>query len=153
MIPYIDKCSERVWVGSSQSLNYPDELKAAGITAILNVADDFDHSSLIKSKFKCATVPLHENWRMGFDGILVRGAGRNPPEMIMIAVEVIHHLAQAGNNVLVHCVAGCHRSPAIIALYSDNVKSEGLMSIWSRFKTFRPGIRNFDEVEFFEGVQ
>lgn len=144
----IDKCHDRLYVGSRESLNRPMDLQEAGITAIVNVADNVDQPNEVKQKYKCAAVALTEHWIMGDASRLNRGDGRNPQFMIDMAIEVIKRLMDKGEVVMVHCLAGCHRSPSVIALYVTQYCNVPIQEQWRRMKSVRPGIRNYTESEF-----
>ncbi|HKZ60563.1 MAG TPA: dual specificity protein phosphatase [Candidatus Thermoplasmatota archaeon] len=75
-------------------------LKAEGITGVLNVAGDANYE-IFEKGFEHARVPMRD------------GPG-NPTGTVEAAATVLEMLVRRGHRVLVHCMVGRSRSPAVV---------------------------------------
>ena len=93
-----------------------DELKSAGITAVLNVQSDDDlhyldidwpdlHARYFALGMEVRRVPIQD-----FNADELRNE-------LPQAVQVLTELLEAGHTVFVHCSAGVNRSPSVIICY------------------------------------
>ena len=87
----MDKIRDNIYLGSSQDAQHRKaQLKAAGITAILNVARDLTNATTTHKEFKMYHVGL-------MDG------GGNHPNVFYAAVETLNGLLLDWEPVLIHC--------------------------------------------------
>lgn len=101
----MDKIRDNIYIGNSHDAQHEKPaLKAAGITAILNVAWDLTNKTTTHNEFKMCKVGL------------VDGNGNNPI-IALAAVMTLQGLLQAGERVLIHCHEGKSRSVAVTAAY------------------------------------
>jgi protein-tyrosine phosphatase len=126
----MDKIIDNVYLGSSaDGLHRKQQLKDAGITAILNVARDLTNVTTSHLDFKMYHVGL-------MDG------GGNHPLLLKGAVEVLTALVDSGETVLVHCHEGKSRSALVVASYLINTtnKFELLDSAEEYLRSLRPRV-------------
>ena len=103
--PKMNKITDNIYLGSSQDAQHrKPQLKAAGITAILNVARDLTNATT-----------THKEFEMYHIGIM--DSGGNRVTMAYAALIVFHTLLDAGHTVLVHCHEGKSRSAGLVAAY------------------------------------
>lgn len=101
----MNKITDKIYLGSSQDAQHRKvQLRASGVTAILNVARDLTNATTTHKEFKMFHVGL-------MDG------GGNPPNMLVAAVEVLNALLLDGETVLIHCHEGKSRSALVLATY------------------------------------
>jgi protein-tyrosine phosphatase len=101
----MNKITDKIYLGSSQDgLHRKPQLKAAGITAILNVARDLTN-----------TTTTHKEFQMYHVGLM--DGGGNDPLMAFSAMMVFHSLLESGHTVLIHCHEGKSRSAGLVAAY------------------------------------
>lgn len=119
------KIRERLYIGSKNSIGCMQCLRDLKITAILNCADNVEHSKELAAEFKCLRVGLkdHDN--------------QNPRYLVETAVETLRRLMSAGETVIVHCHAGAHRSVTVVALYLVATEYRTFKSIWEEIKSLR----------------
>jgi len=99
----MDKIRNNIYIGNSHDAQHEKAaLKAAGITAILNVAWDLTNKTTTHNEFKMCKVGL------------VDGGGNNPT-IAASAVMVLKGLLEDGHIALVHCHEGKSRSVAVVA--------------------------------------
>jgi protein-tyrosine phosphatase len=99
----MDRIRNNIFIGNSHDAQHEKEaLKAAGVTAILNVAWDLTNKTTTHNEFKMCKVGL------------VDGDGNNPL-IATCAVMVLKGLLEDGHTVLVHCHEGKSRSVAVVA--------------------------------------
>src|SRR5262245_16367456 len=93
-------------IGPFASPERAEQLRAAGVTHVLNVSDAASEISASESGCKnVAWVPMSDSHRLQL-GTAVS------------ALDALHGMASApGSHVYVHCVAGLVRSPTILWLY------------------------------------
>jgi len=101
----MDKIADNIYLGSSSDAQHrKPQLKAAGITAIFNVARDLTN-----------TTTSHEDFKMYHVGLM--DGGGNNPRLLRAAVEVLAAIVEAGDTVLIHCHEGKFRSALVLATY------------------------------------
>jgi len=101
----MDKIRDNIYLGNSHdAIHSKEELKAAGITAILNVARDLTNGKLTHKDF--------EMYHVGFmDG------GGNDPIVCACALMLFNGLLRKGHKVMIHCHEGKSRSAAVVAAH------------------------------------
>lgn len=101
----MNKITDNIYIGSSQDAQHrKPQLKAAGITAILNVARDLTNATTTHKEFQLYHVGI-------MDG------GGNNQNMANAAFLVLSALLADGHKVLVHCHEGKSRSAGLVAAY------------------------------------
>jgi protein-tyrosine phosphatase len=125
----MDKVMDNLYIGSaSDALHRKDQLKANGVTAILNVARDLTNTTTTHKEFKLYHVGLMD------------GSG-NDQGLYIAAVQVLESLLRAGETVLIHCHEGASRSAVITALYLHcNRDFQSLESAEEYLKSVRPRV-------------
>jgi len=100
------KITSDIFIGSAHDalFRHPEELKYAGITAILNVAKDLSNNRQLHKQFTMCHIPLTDG-------------EANSKGMCMLAVAALHALIEDGHKVMVHCHEGKSRSTAVVATY------------------------------------
>lgn len=100
---------DNIWIGSSQDAKNLEAIKAAGITHILNCAEDLDPAFGWKDGITCFHVGLRDD--------------SNSPYLYIAGVNILN--AIRGKNVLVHCHEGRSRSVWIVACHLAQDTSTG----------------------------
>lgn len=101
----LNKITENIYIGSSADAQHRKQhLRAAGITAILNVARDLTNATT-----------THREFEMYHIGIM--DGGGNNTLVAKAACSVLEALVADGHKVLVHCHEGKSRSPGLVAAY------------------------------------
>lgn len=90
-----------LWLGNAGDLRDARAVLAAGIAAVVELADSEPFAVLPRDLIRCR-FPLSDG-------------GDNPPWLVRLAVESVAALLRAGVPVLVCCSAGMSRSLAIAA--------------------------------------
>ena len=100
------RVTECLSVGPFASPERAKELRAAGVTHVLNVSDSASAITASGDGFaSVAWVPMSDSKRL-------------PPHVALRAITTLHDLASRPDaHVYVHCVAGLVRSPTILWLY------------------------------------
>lgn len=99
----MDKIRNNLYIGNSHDAQHnKPALKAAGVTAILNVAKDLTNKTTTHNEFVMCKVGL------------IDGNGNNPT-MAASAVMILKSLLEEGHTVLVHCHEGKSRSVAVVS--------------------------------------
>jgi predicted protein tyrosine phosphatase len=118
----------QLWVGGQQYRRGVEDMRKAGITAVLNLRtqpDDFAMNRLMQS--------VHYLWLPTIDN--------TPPTLddIRRGVDFIQQQIDAGGKVYVHCRAGVGRAPTMTACY---LVSTGLTpdDAWAAIRKRRPFI-------------
>ena len=126
----MDKITDNLYIGNSyDALHSKSILKAAGITAILNVAKDLDNPFLSPNNFSLHKVGLGD------------GSG-NTEENLLGAIKTLHSLLSEGHRVLIHCHEGRSRSSSVVAAYLWALgQFSDIDAALSYLKTVRPLIR------------
>lgn len=122
--------TNQIWLGSSQDAKDAATLKAAGITHILNVAEDLPPALGWKDGFAHYHVGLRDD--------------TNHPAKYKAACNVLAALVEEGHKVLVHCHEGRSRSPYIVALFHSHHKPDAfnhsLAAVVTWLKSIRPQV-------------
>lgn len=141
----MDKIRDNLYLGSSSDgLHRKEQLKKAGITAILNVARDLTN-----------TTTTHEEFQLYHIGLM--DGGGNYGGLFLAAVETLATLIKNGHKVLVHCHEGKSRSALIVAIYL--VTYEGLYrdidEAEERLREIRPRVQINPELkeDYFSGFK
>ncbi len=90
-----------LWLGNAGDLRDARALMAAGVAAVVELADSEQFAILPRELVRCR-FPLSDG-------------GDNPPWLICLAAESVAALLRAGISVLVCCSAGMSRSVAVAA--------------------------------------
>ena len=138
----MDKITDQIYLGSSaDGLHRKPQLKAAGITAILNVARDLTN-----------TTTTHKEFEMYHVGIM--DGGGNNVAIAIAAHTVLRALLSDGHKVLVHCHEGKSRSAGLVAcqlVYTGQFDS--MEEAIDFLKSKRPRVNpNSDIVKLFSAV-
>jgi predicted protein tyrosine phosphatase len=104
------------------------EIHKNGITVSFNVAHDLN-DPIYWVKEKCLTVKVG-----------LSDDRKNSPAMIELAITTLGFLIEAGHTVLIHCRAGCSRSPFILAHYLSRVENKPYNDLWEEIRTLRPEV-------------
>ncbi len=92
-------------VGPFVSLPRAEELRAAGVTHILNVSDSPSIVSCSQGFAEVAWVPILDSQRLSRDKLLE-------------VIDTLHRFALVvGSQIYVHCMAGQLRAPTVLWLY------------------------------------
>jgi protein-tyrosine phosphatase len=125
----------RLWLGSKSTLdNCMHEVRAAGITAILSVADNVEHSEALMRQFNCVRVSLRDHGE------------HNPRWLIELAVTALRELMEGGETVLVHCLSGANRAPTVTALYLCTTEYTTFPAAWAELRRLRPQVQEASTV-------
>ena len=101
----MDKIRDNLYIGNSHdAIHCKDELKAEGITAVLNVARDLTNTKL-----------THKDFELYHVGIM--DGGGNDPIVCGCALMLLNGLLRQGHKVLIHCHEGKSRSVVIAAAH------------------------------------
>ena len=118
----------KFYLGSTYDAQNLDQLKAHGVTYILNVSDD---------------VPNHHEDTPGV-GLVYKKLGvldwGNDPGISRVFDEAIEFVKEAmakGTNVLAHCKHGTNRSPSIVIALAMYLKKAPLSVVWKEIKKDR----------------
>lgn len=98
----INRIRHNLFLSGEDEVRDLDALKALGITAVLNVADNSLDPYYRATTVLMVKVGLEDN-------------GLNDPGAKDLAVAMLDDLLNLGYKVLVHCVAGASRSPYVVA--------------------------------------
>lgn len=112
----MNQITENIWIGNSQDARNASALKSAGITHILNCAED---------------LPPALGWKDGFVNFHCGLCdGENPSAFYRGGIEILKGILDGSDHkVLVHCHEGRSRSVYIVACYmvcsdiSDDIQS------------------------------
>jgi protein-tyrosine phosphatase len=135
----MNKITNSIYLGSSQDAQHrKPQLKAAGITAILNVARDLTNATTTHKEF--------EMYHIG-----VMDGGGNNSSMASAALLVLSALVVDGHTVLVHCHEGKSRSAALLAAYlTKRGNFETMEEALAHLKSKRPRVDpNADIISLF----
>lgn len=110
----MNQITDQIWIGNSGDARNADALRAAGITHILNVAEDL--------------VP-HLGWKEGFTHFHIGlRDDTNHHSFYVSAIQALIGIVRLGHKVLVHCHEGRSRSVYVVACYlsqnSENASIE-----------------------------
>jgi protein-tyrosine phosphatase len=132
-----DRILPNLYVGS-----YPDtpedidQLRATGITAVLNVQSDDDGEhlgidwSLLRAHYFGAGIEVRRVRIQDFDDADLR-------EHLPEAVAELDDLLQGGRTALVHCSAGINRSPSVVICYLHWVQGWALETAEGHVRRYR----------------
>jgi hypothetical protein len=108
-----------LWLGNASDLRDPRTLLAAGIEAVIELADSEPFPVLPRELVRCR-FPLSDG-------------GDNPPWLLRMAVQSVAALLRSEIPVLVCCSAGMSRSVCVaaggVALADDRPIHESLLSV------------------------
>ncbi len=111
----------KLWVGHVGDLRDPRSVMAAGIEAVVELADSEPMASLPREFVRCR-FPLSDG-------------GENPPWLVRLAAEKVAALVRANVSTLVCCACGLSRSVCVVAAgiaLAENVPlKSALMSVVS----------------------
>lgn len=121
--PRLWRIRSNLYLGGFSAAGNADVLRHHGVTAVLNVARDHN-----------------DRWLDGFQWVKVGlyDSPFNPPHMIELAVDTLRRLLEAGETVLVHCVAGASRSPHVVATYLALTESQSYKQAWWSLEPIYP---------------
>ncbi len=133
----MDLVAERLYIGSSaDALHRVDQLRARGITAVLNVARDLVNTTLTSGEFKVYHIGL-------MDG------GGNHEALCEAAVLTLTALLEQGETVLIHCHEGKSRSAVVSCTYLWSVAGlyYSIDNAEEELRKFRPRINIHPELK------
>lgn len=125
----MDRITTNIWLGNTHDAKHSiPELKAAGITAVMNCAKDLDN----ELSFRDFTLS-----HCGF----VDGGG-NTIQAAYAAVLQLASLVAEGHKVLIHCHEGKSRSATVLAYYihAKQASEVTLEDIIQKIKEKRPRV-------------
>lgn len=123
----MNKIRDNIYLsGWSEPANI-QELKANGITAVLNLALDVHDPDFFGEGITNVKVALGD-------------CNYNKPYLKKFAVDVLEKLLDAGEVVLVHCAAGASRSPYIIGKYLERKEGRDNHDIMQELHQLRPQV-------------
>ncbi len=127
----MNKVRDNLWIGGREpaTVERVGELKAVGVTAILNVAAEIN--DLAGRDFGILICKV---------GLAEQEQGDKP--RIAAAVALLDWLLSAGHVVYIHCAAGCNRSPYIASLCLSRREGRSFDSILSEITAIRPCAAN-----------
>lgn len=114
----MNQITDNIWIGDSHDARNAEALRAAGITAILNVAHDL-RDVLGWPEFHLAHCGL------------IDGPG-NRLEHYVAAVNQLIAFIKDGHRVLIHCHAGHSRSVSVAIMYLDRESKFG----WEHWRAY-----------------
>lgn len=123
----MNKIRDNIYLGSWQPATKLEELKAHGITAILNVALDQNDPDYFNEGISTIKVGLGD-------------CDYNKPHIKELAVSILEKLLDAGEVVYVHCVAGASRSPYVVGKYLAKKEGKDLQTVMTELHTLRPEV-------------
>lgn len=121
----INRVRHNIFLSGENEVKSLETMRALGITAVLNVADNSPDPYYRATTVLMVKVGLEDN-------------ELNDPEAKDLAVFVLASLLDAGYSVLVHCVAGASRSPYIVARYLSETEDRPIKEVLVELKTLRP---------------
>ena len=98
----MEKITPQIWLGGLLDAQDTETLQANGITATLNVAKE------LEGRISNGLYQVH---------VSLVDEVSNLPHYYRQAIQSLDQLVKDGHNTLVHCYAGCSRSPTIVAGY------------------------------------
>ncbi len=108
-----------LWLGNAGDLSDARAILAAGVEAVVELADSETFAVLPRELVRCR-FPLSDG-------------GNNPPWLVRLAVETFSALLRAGVSVLICCSAGMSRSVCVaaggIALADARLVAESLATV------------------------
>jgi hypothetical protein len=108
-----------LWLGNAGDLSDARAILAAGVEAVVELADSETFAVLPRELVRCR-FPLSDG-------------GNNPPWLVRLAVETVSALLRAGVSVLICCSAGMSRSVCVaaggIALADVRLLAESLATV------------------------
>lgn len=122
------KLRDQLYLGSEADTRQTNMMMSAGITAILNVADDVPNTTNVCKSQIALHVPLKDNTK------------ENPLWLIEHALTSLKLLLDEGKRVLVHCRCGINRSPTICALYLSRMEGRTFDECWAEILNLRPEV-------------
>ena len=126
----MDRIGTKLWLGEIADAYDVEALQRNGITAILSLVDD--------------TSETHEDGILRA-GVTISDLQENPLAQYMQAVETIDRLLREGHTVLVHCIGGVSRSPAVVAGYLAAKEGLDPLQAWALIVRRRPVVEpNWD---------
>lgn len=121
----MNKIRDNIYLGSWQSATRLEELKANGITAVLNVALDIADPDFFNEGISTVKVGMGD-------------CDYNKPHIKALAVSILEQLIDAGEIVYVHCVAGASRSPYVVGKYLAKKEGKDLQTAMTEIHSLRP---------------
>eukprot|EP00051_Salpingoeca_urceolata_P005395 m.72948 g.72948 ORF g.72948 m.72948 type:complete len:480 (+) comp14291_c0_seq1:144-1583(+) len=113
-------------IGAEFHVKNEELLRSLGITAVLNVTSHDFRPSNPALKYK--QIPVRDSWN------------QNLMEYLDEAFAFLDSVEASGGKVLVHCVAGISRSPALTIAYIMQKRSVGLTDAYAFVRDKRPTI-------------
>jgi protein-tyrosine phosphatase len=129
------KIRPNLFLGSQHDLTLP-ELEANGITAIVNVADNYETPEAVRAKYPTTKVELRD------------GGTPNPMWQFETALKAIRSLLCEENVVLVHCAGGRNRSPSVVAGYLVRVEGGTFEERWRELRSLREEVQDRAAIGF-----
>lgn len=118
----MDQVWPKLYVGDKLDAVSAEALRAAGITAVLNVAQEVMEApprSIRSLKVGLRDEPSEDRY------------------MIKLAANTLRGLLGGAETVLVHCAAGMSRSPYVAAMAISQIDGYGFDVAWSRVRRYR----------------
>jgi protein-tyrosine phosphatase len=120
----MDLIRPNLYLGDRHDVNFRS-LKDAGITAILNVANEV--ASPHQKDFRVCKAGFHDS---------AQGAKESAPA----AAELLNELLDNGETVLVHCLRGASRSPHVVALCLSEREGKKYNEVYAEIRGIRPRV-------------
>lgn len=119
------KLRENVYIGGYRDVLDARELKAMGITAILNVAYEIDDPAMYPAEIRYLKVGLTDS-------------NENHNYMKRLAVDLMEEMMNQGETVLVHCAAGLSRSVFVGVMAVARKEDKEWTEIFKELKNEHP---------------
>jgi len=132
---WASKVLDDIWLGSAKDASNLLRLQEAGITHILNVADD------VENYF------IHMTDTFTYRGLKVKdfGADQGISRVFPEAFEFVRAARERNGTLLVHCYAGQNRSVTVVLAILIEFENMTLIQAYNHLNTIRPGICPFED--------
>lgn len=131
-----------LYIGAKKDAIHRPTLDSLKVNHVLNVTTDCPNAFEKESTFKYLQIPIMDTWNQDL------------PKHFQRAFDFIDEAKKVGGCVLIHCIAGVSRSPAITIAYVMKEKNLSLADAYSFVKNKRsvisPNLDFMGELQHFE---
>lgn len=120
-----DQLYKGLWIGGADSAHSVDFINENNITVIINITPDIDN---IHTDIKYHQFPVHDDDTCALDLF---------PVFEKVA-KMIHKYLLDGENILVHCKRGHHRSASVIGAYLLQYQNFTFTQLVNHINSVRP---------------